>query len=107
MRKTKSLNGTWRITGTAPDAETVNLYGKVPGEVHPALEESELIPDPFYGFNTAKVQWVEKYAWSYERDFTANVDGAKQVLRFEGLDTFASVYLNGELLGKTDNMFVP
>ncbi|MBP5094235.1 MAG: glycoside hydrolase family 2 protein [Abditibacteriota bacterium] len=107
MRKTKSLNGMWRITGAAPDAETVNLYGKVPGEVHPALEESELIPDPFYGFNTAKVQWVEKYAWSYERDFTANVDGAKQVLRFEGLDTFASVYLNGELLGKTDNMFVP
>lgn len=34
-------------------------------------------------------------------------DGAKTVLVFDGLDTFATVRLNGEVVLVSENMFVP
>jgi len=29
------------------------------------------------------------------------------MLQFDGLDTYASIYLNGKLVGKTHDMFIP
>lgn len=81
----------------------------VPGTVHQDLIRHGLLPDPFYGTNEQKIQWVEDKDWEYKTSFTVtpeqlNRDAAQLLL--EGLDTYADVYLNGSLLLKADNMFV-
>ncbi len=80
----------------------------IPGTVHTDLFQNQLIPDPFFGANEKQLQWIENENWEYETKFilttkelkTENID-----LEFEGLDTYASVYLNGELVLEADNMF--
>ena len=82
---------------------------QVPGTVHQDLIYHKQIPDPFYGINEQKIQWVENEAWEYRTAFTVTPEQLKRddaQLVFEGLDTYADVYLNGALLLKADNMFV-
>ena len=81
----------------------------VPGTVHQDLLSHNQLPDPFYGKNEEKVQWVEKEDWQYRTSFTLSKEQLKReaaVLTFEGLDTYADIYLNGSLIKRTDNMFV-
>lgn len=85
------------------------MSARVPGTVHQDLLDHGRLPDPFYGMNEQKVQWVEKEDWLYRTVFTVTADLLKSDaawLTFEGLDTYADVYLNGSLLLKADNMFV-
>lgn len=81
----------------------------VPGTVHQDLLRYKLLPDPFYGTNEKKIQWVENEDWEYKTTFLVTPEqlsrGAAQIT-FEGLDTYADVFLNGSLLLKSDNMFV-
>lgn len=85
------------------------MRATVPGTVHQDLISHELLPNPFYGMNEKKIQWVENEDWEYRTSFIVseeqlNRDGIQLI--FEGLDTYADVYLNGSLLLKADNMFV-
>ena len=85
------------------------MSATVPGTVHQDLINHELLPNPFYGMNEEKIQWVENEDWEYRTSFIVseeqlNRDGIQLI--FEGLDTYADVYLNGSLLLKADNMFV-
>ena len=85
------------------------LSATVPGTVHQDLIRHDLLPNPFYGTNEEKIQWVENEDWEYRTTFEVTEeqlqrDGAQLV--FEGLDTYADVYLNGALILKSDNMFV-
>jgi beta-mannosidase len=81
----------------------------VPGDVHSALLACGRIEDPFYDRNEAKCAWVEDREWWYRLRF----DGPEEPLRsderlrlvFHGLDTLATIYLNGEELGRHENMF--
>lgn len=85
------------------------LPATVPGTVHQDLIDNDKLINPFYGMNEEKVQWVEKEDWQYRTTFMLTGEQlARQaaVLRFEGLDTYADIYLNGSLLERTDNMFV-
>jgi beta-mannosidase len=80
----------------------------VPGTVQTDLMAAKLLPNPFYRDNEAKVQWVGLSNWQYQTSF--NVDQATLQrnhveLVFDGLDTFADVYLNGHKLIAADNMF--
>ena len=80
----------------------------IPGTVHTDLFQNELIPDPFFGTNEKELQWIENESWEYETHFTiskAELKNQNIDLEFEGLDTFATVYLNGKAVLKTDNMF--
>lgn len=82
---------------------------EVPGTVHQDLIRHELLPAPFYGTNEEKIQWVENEDWEYRTAFNVTAEQLKRddaQLIFEGLDTYADVYLNGSLLLKADNMFV-
>src|SRR5687768_13474383 len=80
----------------------------VPGCVHTDLLNNKLIEDPFYRDNEKKLQWIGKTDWEYQTTFTIspeifardNID-----LVFEGLDTYANVFLNNEPLLNADNMF--
>jgi len=80
----------------------------VPGCVHTDLLANKLIDDPFYRDNEKKQQWIDKKDWEYRTTFrvTAQTLARENVeLVFEGLDTYAGVYLNEQLVLKADNMF--
>lgn len=84
------------------------LDARVPGVVHLDLLRHGLIPDPYYGTNEDSVQWIEREDWMYETTFSlpaALRDNQRYELVFDGLDTYASVFLNGEKILATDNMY--
>ncbi|KAF4124976.1 beta-mannosidase [Geosmithia morbida] len=86
-----------------------------PTNVHLDLLHHKLIPDPYIGKNELQVQWVGETAWTYRTTFGTPEDGrsllrddsVKAVLALDGLDTFATVMLNGTAVLESDNMFVP
>ena len=85
------------------------LPATVPGTVHQDLMDNGKLENPFFGLNEQKVQWVENEDWVYRTSFQVSEDQLARecaVLDFEGLDTYADIYLNGSLLKSTDNMFV-
>lgn len=85
------------------------LPAQVPGTVHQDLIAHDKLPDPFYGMNEQKIQWVEKEDWLYRTSFVLTEDELAHegaFLVFEGLDTYADVFLNGARLLGADNMFV-
>lgn len=88
--------------------ETNKYKATVPGTVHTDLFQNQLIPDPFYGANEKLLQWIENENWEYETHFTLSNEALKNQtieLEFEGLDTYATVYLNGKVILEADNMF--
>ncbi|KAE9410164.1 glycoside hydrolase [Gymnopus androsaceus JB14] len=81
---------------------------KYPSEIHVELMASDLIPDPYLGFNEHAVQWVGDVEWLYKCTFpcdSALGEDHKAFLEFQGLDTICDVYLNGERILSADNMF--
>jgi beta-mannosidase len=94
---------------TYSEEKTQKWYtASVPGEIHTDLLNSKLIPDPFYRDNEKKLQWIERKNWEYKTAFqvTANMLKKKNTeLVFDGLDTYAAVYVNNQLVLKADNMF--
>ncbi|TEA20666.1 Beta-mannosidase B [Colletotrichum sidae] len=83
--------------------------GQFPTNVHLDLIHHNIIPDPLIGKNELDVQWIGEAQWLYKTTFSSTdvPDGAKAVLAFDGLDTFATVVLNGKTILETDNMFTP
>ena len=105
-----TLDGQWHLTGLGPkEGETLLLDAQVPGNVHPDLQRAGLITDPFWRKQADDCQWVENWEWRYERQFEVAEDFPRDwvVLHFGGLDTFATILLNGEEIGRTANMFIP
>ncbi len=84
------------------------LPAQVPGYVHTDLMAAGVIADPFVERNELGAQWIDAERWSYRTLFTFTPDAALPVrlLRFDGLDTIASVWLDGIKLGESDNMFL-
>ncbi len=85
------------------------LPAVVPGHVHLDLQRAGVIPDPFERMNERGVQWVDERGWVYRLAFDVDaveLDGARHVLRFDGLDTIATLLLNDTEIGCVDNMFV-
>ena len=80
----------------------------VPGVVHTDLMDNGLIEDPYYRLNERSLQWIDKEDWIYETHFEADAGllaRERIELVFEGLDTYADVYLNDEKVLAADNMF--
>lgn len=94
---------------TFGEARLQNRYpARVPGIVHTDLLRQGLIDDPYIGLNERKVQWVDKEDWIYETTFQVSDDILANdfiVLCFDGLDTYADVFLNGTKILEADNMF--
>lgn len=80
----------------------------VPGVVHTDLMDNGIIEDPFFRLNERGVQWVDKEDWEYrtEIDPLPEIFAKERIqLYFEGLDTYADVYLNDSLILQANNMF--
>lgn len=86
------------------------LPAQVPGTIHQDLLAAERIPDPFWGLNEQAVQWVGEADWLYRCAFDVPPEllAAPLIdLCCDGLDTFATVLLNGAPVLTSDNMFLP
>lgn len=111
--ETISLNGEWLFKECGKDEETPPSTGPwlkatVPGVVHLDLLRNRKIPDPFFRMNELEVAWVEEKDWWYKKIFQVGkefLNHDRVELVFHGLDTFATIWLNGKQVAKTANMF--
>jgi beta-mannosidase len=107
----RNLDSHWqfRAVANADQADVKQWHpAQVPGVVQTDLFTNKLIPDPFGRDNEFHLQWVGLADWEYQTTF--QVDAAALAhehvdLVFEGLDTFADVYLNEQSILHADNMF--
>ncbi len=84
------------------------LPAHVPGDVVSDLWRLGRIDDPLVGDNAAKLRWLENRQWEYRKIFTLSAEemaAPHKLMIFDGLDTYADVYLNGRLILQADNMF--
>ena len=121
---TQSLDGHWQLfiaehKKCAPFADRLTTLaalqatdfyqttGTVPGNFELDLVRDGVLPDPFLGEHPILLQAYENRHLWYATTFTSHVsDGEERYLTFDGIDTVADIYLNGEHLGRTDDMFI-
>ncbi len=111
---TLNLNGAWRMAwcpvgqGTMAGFRALpSLPCQVPGAVHTAFIEAGMIPEPLKDREDEKCRWLETQEFWYSRCFDRpEALGEKQLLRFDGLDTAADIWLNGVFLGHCSNAFI-
>ena len=79
----------------------------VPGNLELDLQAIGVLEDPFYGLNMVAVREYERaHVWYMRRFGVSQPPGTIGELVFEGLDCYADIYLNGQLIGHGDNMLV-
>jgi beta-mannosidase len=99
------LGGNWLVRQTENDEQ---ISANVPGDIYADLLREGKIPDPFYRNNEEQLQWIGEKNWIYTREFSVAdslLENDKILLCCDGLDTFATITLNGKILAQTDNMF--
>ena len=80
----------------------------VPGNIYSDLIDNSIIEDPFIRDNEFKLQWVSDSTWIYQTrfDVSSTILNKENIdLNFEGLDTYAQVYLNDSLILSSNNAF--
>ncbi|KAL6690511.1 glycoside hydrolase superfamily [Trichoderma pleuroticola] len=109
----------WRLANSnnvSKAGELDSLREWHPTTSFPSVIQQELlaigsIPDPNIGLDERLIQWVGAADWEYSCSFPtpegAGTDDSAVDLVFEGLDTFATVVLNGKEILRSDNMFLP
>ena len=76
----------------------------MPGEIYADLLAADHIPDPFDGDNESRLAWIGRTDWAYETRFDWTPNGeTRHDLVAEGLDTVATLSLNGTEIGRTAN----
>jgi beta-mannosidase len=115
--RTVSLDGTWGLTHFLEGSEAVTnpeelaarglprLCAEVPGNVELDLVRAGELPEPFFGMNMTLLRPLEFHEWWLEREFITP-DFAAVDLVFEGLDCFATIWLNGTCLGGSSNAMI-
>ncbi len=118
--KSLSLNGDWTLvhfaegdhTAASPEAlqslKLPEIQASVPGNVELDLVRAGQLPEPYYGANIRLLRPLETHEWWYRRTFRVPESWVKpgSVMVFEGLDTLATVWLNGVMIGQSDNMLI-
>ena len=103
--KTLSLNGAWQLCQAG---ENMPVYpARVPGSVYHDLLTCGAMEDPFYRDNEMKALALMENDYVYSRRFDvpeAFLTGDRVLLRAEGLDTLADITVNGQPVGRADNM---
>ncbi len=130
ITKKKSLCGEWKLT-VIPHAEYAKhgKHGKekayhtiaeveadgnevisatVPGNLELDLFKAGKVEDLFFGTNPDKIRrYTERLHCYYFTNFQVEeISSIQETLVFEGLDCYADVFLNGQLVGSFDNMLV-
>lgn len=99
------LNDGWQFSEAAKNSWQ---SAEVPGTVQADLLRLGEISDPFLKNNEDSIQWISAKNWKYKKQFSLSSDDlkrAKHFLNFEGLDTYAEVFLNDSLILSANNAF--
>lgn len=104
-----NLNGSWTLDVIAGDGSAVysKVPATVPGSVYHDLLSAGQIEDPFWRDNETEALKLMEHSFRYARSFEVSPEllAADAVrLRCEGLDTLATVEINGQPAGRADNM---
>lgn len=104
---TTTISNGWTLSlsgGARPDGLPPVIPATVPGCVHTDLLAGGVIPDPYLDRNELQVQWIGEADARYRTTFDFVDEGHERVdLVAEGLDTVATVTLNGAVVGRTKN----
>ena len=103
---TRTIHENWHLTSPNQEQE---LPAVVPGTVHTDLLANKIIVDPFWGTHEADLQWIDKQPWVYKTTFEVEAQELAHdhiILQFQGLDTYATIYLNEVEIGYTDHYFI-
>ncbi|WP_062070966.1 glycosyl hydrolase 2 galactose-binding domain-containing protein [Demequina sediminicola] len=105
-----SLCEGWTLTHRGGDAPAsvagVTIPAQVPGSTHVDLINADLIPDPYLSTNEHDLAWMHLCQWRYTCmvDVEPAAPGERVDMVFDGLDTVATVSLNGTEVARTKNM---
>ena len=105
-----TLNTNWQMQIVGE-----NVYGitqdwinvQIPGSVYGNLLQLGLMPDPYNRMNELEALRLMDNDFRFQTTFCmtrGQLESDLVLLRFDGIDTLAELYLNGRLLGKADNM---
>lgn len=100
-----TISSNWKFHNTK---DSVWHGAHVPGDVLSDLIDNNLLADPYFRINDKKAQSFEMNDWEYLTHFDVTPEIFEQdviELNFDGLDTYADIFLNDSLILKTDNMF--
>ncbi|KQO03414.1 beta-mannosidase [Arthrobacter sp. Leaf234] len=109
------LGGSWNLTWTAGPVDAPSyatsgapIRASVPGQVHTDLMAAGLLDDPDVGLREADQMWIGHSQWTYARHFAwdGTIAGERIELVAEGLDTFATVTLNGHEVAMTADQHI-
>ncbi len=93
--------------GELERCEFLTVDGSIPGNFELDLLRAGIIDDPFYSTNPIKMQrWENTHLWYHTRFAYNGVADNNTYLVFDGIDTVADIYLNGQKIGHTENMFI-
>ncbi len=98
------LSGEWSVRKAGSKK---SFPAQVPGCVHADLLASLEIENPVPRKNLEGVAWVAACEWIYEKIFVSEDFSTFDcvILRFDGLDSCATIHLNDTVLGQTSNLF--
>ncbi|MFF2371405.1 glycoside hydrolase family 2 protein [Agromyces sp. NPDC058110] len=118
-RVERPLHSGWRVRAAsgpvptaladavAPGGDGRGLPAAVPGVVHLDLMREGLIPDPYLDDNESALAWIGLVDWTYDTAFELSeaelASASVHELVFDGLDTVATVSLNGEAIAEVAN----
>lgn len=122
MKDTILLNQEWEIKQIEKNSilskEDIHTYSysekssedwmavtTMPAQIHDILIENDQMKNHALEGRCDKFEWVAQKDWLYRCNFSNAHSGDRAVLCFKGLDTFVTVYLNGEKIASHQSMY--
>lgn len=82
----------------------------VPNDITKTLYDLGIVNEPYFGLNHKEIKKFVDMDYTYLTSFSfssSDISSDEELfLSFNGIDTFADIYLNGKLLGSVENMFL-
>lgn len=107
-----SLAGKWELKAEGNIYNTdmelnYNSTVNFPGDIQTAILEANPNFDPYYRDNELKFQVPGQTYWTCTRKINVpkKMLKAHQFIEFDGIDTFADIYINDIHVGRTENFF--
>ena len=98
------LSGAWAGRCITGENEGFDYGATVPGcAISDFIKAGRLPEDLFWRDNADKVVEYENYDYEYKKTFAFSGDSEGAILRFERIDTYADVYLNGVKVYHSEN----
>lgn len=79
------------------------------GSVQESLIKTGELPDPFIGTNEKQFAWIEEHNWEFQSTIqltASDLSYSNIDLELPNVDTYATVYINDNLVGTTENTYL-